>query len=87
MTTTVAVTTPPHDYPGRIHIGTSEKYVDDMPKLAVPSIVFDAFTPAVAAKVEDILISKGYAVTSEWEYCIDYYSAQITPLGGGKDGR
>lgn len=76
----VAVTIPPHRTPGIILIGDGHEPVDEMEHLEGYQLDIATFTPEIAVKVEDILLQRGYVVTSEWEYLIEFYAANISLL-------
>lgn len=80
MTEQVAITIPPHPRSGRVFIGTSQQPVDEMRELENVRLDVDYFSPAVAARVEDLLLSEGYVVTSPWQNLIEFCAADIKPL-------
>ena len=80
MTQQVAITIPPHPRYGRVFIGTSQQPVDEMDELENVRVELDYFTPSVAARVEDLLLSEGYVVVSPWQNLIEFCVADIKPI-------
>ena len=77
-----AITIPPHKEPGIILIGSPNEPVEEMEILEGYHLEVEYLTPEIASQVEDILLQRGYVVTSPWEYLIEFCTADISPIGG-----